>query len=68
MSIFSQDAVFLNNATPVLRVVSSALVLMSFSSVLLNAVTGTGNTRVNLQIEAVAVIFYTFYVFLVMEV
>jgi len=68
MSIFSQDAEFLNNATPVLRVVSSALVLMSFSSVLLNAVTGTGNTRVNLQIEAVAVIFYTIYVFLVMEV
>lgn len=67
MKIFSQDQVFLENAKPVLRVVSCALVLMSFSSVCLNAVTGTGNTRVNLQIEIIAVILYTAYIFTVME-
>ncbi len=67
MRIFSQDQQFLTNAIPVLRVVSTALVLMSFSSVYLNAVTGTGNTRVNLKIEIVAVVLYTVYVFTVME-
>ncbi len=68
MKIFSQDHQFLEHAIPVLRVVSCALVLMSFSAVFLNAVTGTGNTKVNLQIEVVAVILYTAYVFTVMEV
>lgn len=67
MRIFSQDPQFLTNAIPVLRVVSMALVLMSFSAVYLNAVTGTGNTRVNLQIEIVAVVLYTVYVYTVME-
>ncbi len=68
MRIFSDDYAFLEHAKPVLRVVSWALVLMSFSSVCLNAVTGTGNTRVNLQIELVAVVLYTIYVFTVMEI
>lgn len=67
MKIFSQDPAFLENAKPVLRVVSCALVLMSFSSVCLNAVTGTGNTRVNLQIEIIAVILYTAYIITVLE-
>jgi Na+-driven multidrug efflux pump len=68
MKIFNQDHQFLEHAIPVLRVVSCALVLMSFSAVFLNAVTGTGNTKVNLLIEVVAVILYTAYVFTVMEV
>ena len=68
MRIFSQDHDLLINAIPVMRVVSCAVVMMSFSSVCLNAVTGTGNTKVNLQIEIVAVIFYTIYVFTVLEV
>ena len=67
MRIFSADTTLLTNAIPVLRVVSVALVMMSFSSVCLNAVTGTGNTKVNLLIEIVAVIFYTLYVFIVLE-
>lgn len=68
MRIFSQDHDLLIHAIPVMRVVSCAVVMMSFSSVCLNAVTGTGNTKVNLQIEIVAVIFYTIYVFTVLEV
>ena len=57
----------MEHAVPVLRVVSVALVLMSFSAVLLNAVIGTGNTRINLMIEIFAVILYSTYVYLVME-
>ncbi len=48
LSVYGQDAAFTAAAIPVIRIVSSALVLMSFSTVWLNAVTGTGNTRVNL--------------------
>lgn len=65
--VFSQDAGFIEHAIPVLRVVSAALVLMSFSAVLLNAVIGTGNTKVNLMIEVCAVILYSTYVYVVME-
>ena len=59
---------FIQYATPVLRVVSSALLLQSFSVVWLNAVTGTGNTMVNLLIEIITLIIYTAYVYFVLEV
>jgi Na+-driven multidrug efflux pump len=44
-----------------------ALVMMSFSSVWLNAVTGTGNTIVNLTIELITLFFYIIYSYLVLE-
>lgn len=68
LGIYGQDASFTQDAIPVVRVVSSALVLMSFSTVWLNAVTGTGNSTVNLAIEAAAILFYCVYVYLVLEV
>jgi putative MATE family efflux protein len=68
LKIYGQDEDFVQYAIPVLRVVSVALVLMSASTVWLNAVTGTGNTRVNLSIELVAVIAYVIYVWLVLHV
>jgi MATE family multidrug resistance protein len=48
-------------------VVSVALIMMSFSTIWLNAVTGTGNTDVNLAIELVTIIFYCMYVYLTLE-
>ncbi len=68
LSLFSQGDDFISYATPVLRVVSSALLLQSFSVVWLNAVTGTGNTSINLLIEIVTLILYTAYVYFVLEV
>jgi putative MATE family efflux protein len=67
LGIFSKDVLFIAHATPVLKIVSLALILMSFSTVWLNAVIGTGNTKVNLVIEIFAVILYTFYVYTVLE-
>ena len=55
-------------AIPVMRVVSSALVLMSFSIVWLNAVTGTGSSKINLLIEIVTIIVYCIYIYLTLEV
>lgn len=63
---FGQNADFAQAAIPVIRVVSVALVMMSFSTVWLNAVTGTGNTDVNLAIEMITIIFYCLYVWLVL--
>ena len=67
LSVYGQDPAFTVAAIPVIRIVSSALVLMSFSTVWLNAVTGTGNTRINLGIEFITIIFYCFYVYFVLE-
>jgi Na+-driven multidrug efflux pump len=65
--VFGQDADFTRQAIPVIRIVSTALVLMSFSTVWLNAVTGTGNTRVNLLIEFITIVFYCCYIWLTLE-
>lgn len=68
LSIYGQGNEFVQASIPVIRVVSLALLIMSFSNVWLNAVTGTGNTKVNLRIEIVAIIFYSLYVYFVLEV
>lgn len=67
LSIYGQGEDFVNAAIPVMRVVSTALILMSFATVWLNAVTGTGNTMINLGIETVAIILYTVYAYMVLE-
>ena len=67
VSVYGQDAAFMAAAIPVIRVVSTALILMSFSTIWLNAVTGTGNTRINLLIEFITIVFYCCYVYLVLE-
>jgi MATE family multidrug resistance protein len=68
LTIYGQDSDFMVAAIPVLRVVSLALFIMSFAVIWLNAVTGTGNTKVNLLIEFVTIVFYSVYVYLVLEV
>ena len=68
LSIYGQGEEFIDDAIPVVRIVSSALILMSFSTVWLNAVTGTGNSQMTLYIEAVTIIAYCIYVYLVLEV
>jgi Na+-driven multidrug efflux pump len=67
LSVYGQDPAFSQAAIPVVRVISSALIMMSFATVWLNAVTGTGNTRVNLLIEFITILFYCCYVYFVLE-
>ena len=67
LSIYGQDEAFIKEGIPVFRIVSAAVVLMSFSIVWLSAVTGTGNTRINLLIEAITIFIYCFYVYYVLE-
>lgn len=67
LSIYGQDNDFVEAAIPVLHVVSLAMFMHSFSFVFLMSVTGTGNTRVSLMIEIVAIILYSAYVYLVLD-
>lgn len=67
LSIYGQGATFTEAAIPVIRILSFAMILMSFSTIWLNAVTGTGNTRVNLLIELITIILYLCYVYFVLE-
>lgn len=67
LSIFGQGDAFIQAAMPSLRVVTTAMLLMSFSIILLSAVTGTGNTRTTFLIELFAIIMYSSYVYLVNE-
>ncbi|MCB0716061.1 MAG: MATE family efflux transporter [Chitinophagaceae bacterium] len=67
ISIFGQPAGFVEEAIPVVRVVTVAMVLMPFATTWLYGVTGTGNTRITLIIEIIAIIFYSVFVYLVLE-
>ena len=67
LSVYGQDEAFVTAAMPVVRVVTSAMVLMSFSVIWVNAITGTGNSRVTFLIELITIILYCIYVWLVLE-
>jgi len=67
LSVFGQDQSFIDHAVPVVRVLTVAMVLMSFSTIWLNAVTGTGNSRVTLAIEIITITLYCIYIYLVLE-
>ncbi len=67
VSFYGQGEEFVNYAIPSIRVVSIALLMMSFATVWLNGVTGTGNTVVNLTIESITIVIYSIYVYVVLE-
>ena len=66
--MFGQGKEFVEQAIPVLRVVSVALLFMSIANIWLNGVTGTGKTRANLAIEIIAIIIYMIYTWYFMKV
>ena len=68
LGLMDPDPSFVREGVPVMRVVALAMILMSFSAVWLNAVVGTGNTRINLQVEAVNVVVYSVFVYVVLDV
>jgi putative MATE family efflux protein len=68
LSIFHFKNEFTGEAIPVIRIVTVGMLGMSVATVWLNAVTGTGNTRVNLLIEIAAIILYCIYIWLVLDI
>jgi multidrug resistance protein, MATE family len=67
LSVYGQGEDFISAGIPVLRIVSSALLLMPFAAVWINGITGTGNTMVSLTIEAAAILVYCVYSYLVLQ-
>lgn len=67
LSFYGQGDAFIDEALPVVRIVSIALLMMSFGTIWLNAVTGTGNSKVNLLIELITITIYSLYVYIVLE-
>lgn len=67
LSIYGQGDDFIQAAIPVLRVVSLALVIMSFSVVWMNAVTGSGHSKMTLLAEVIAIVLYSIYVYTTLE-
>jgi len=65
--IFGQGKDFIEQGLPVVRVISFAMILMSFSVVWLFSVTGTGNTRVTFLIELFTITLYSTFVYVVLE-
>jgi putative MATE family efflux protein len=68
LSVYGRDKGFVEEAIPVIRMVTGGMMIMSFATVWLNAVTGTANTRINLAIEIVAIALYSVYVYVVLKV
>lgn len=68
LQLYGRDQQFMGDTLPVMRMVSLGLLVMSLATVWLNSVTGTGNTRINLAIEIVAIVLYTIYIYLVLAV
>ena len=68
LSIYGQEKEFVEAGVPLIRLLTFVMVLMSVTSVWLQAVTGTGNSRITFLIELAAIIFYCIYIYLVLEV
>ena len=66
--LFGQGPEFVEQGIPVLRVVTTGLLIMSVANIWLNGVTGTGKTKMNLAIEIVAIILYLIYTWIFMKV
>ena len=67
-AMFGQGELFTEVGTPTLRVVALALVFASAGTVWVNAVIGTGNSKITFLIEVISIIVYCAYVYVVLEV
>ncbi|QHS60087.1 MATE family efflux transporter [Chitinophaga agri] len=67
LQIYTTDKPLIAEAIPSVRIITLSTILMAVSGVVLSAVTGTGNTRINLGIEFAAVIGYLLYCSIVVE-
>ena len=66
--LFGQGKEFVEESIPVMRMVSTGLLIMSIANIWLNGVTGTGKTKVNLVIEIIAITVYMLYTWVFMKI
>jgi putative MATE family efflux protein len=63
LSFFTNDAALIRDSIGILYILSISMVLFAVAIVYLSAVSGTGDTRVSLIIETVAITVYLIYLF-----
>ncbi|HYJ63146.1 MAG TPA: MATE family efflux transporter, partial [Parafilimonas sp.] len=63
LSIYGQEGDFIKEGIPLIRLLTFVMILMSVTSVWLQSVTGTGNSRITFFIELAAIIFYCVYIY-----
>jgi putative MATE family efflux protein len=68
LGIYTSDTNLIMQALPTLRIVILANLILAISTVVFNAVLGTGNTRYTLLIEAIAIIGYILYIYYFIEI
>lgn len=66
-SVYGQSGEFVAQAIPVVRVMSAAILMMSLAVVFLNAVIGSGNTRISMMAEIFAIVLYCLYIYLTLD-
>ncbi|WP_341840557.1 MATE family efflux transporter [Chitinophaga caseinilytica] len=67
LRIYTTDVSLMTEALPSMYVCMVVMILASVTAVVFNGVTGTGDTRINLGIEIIAVIAYLTYCVVVIE-
>ena len=64
LGINSSDQQLVIDSIPSFQVLMLATLIFSISSILLNAITGSGNTKDALYIELIAIAFYLTYIYI----
>jgi Na+-driven multidrug efflux pump len=67
LHIYTNSADLITMAIPSIRVITLSTILMAIAAVVMSGVVGTGNTRINLVTEIIAVIGYLVYCDIVIE-
>ncbi len=67
LQAYGQNQAFIIAAIPVVRIISIALLMQSVSTIYLNAVVGTGNSKMNLLTESMTLVVYIVYVYITLE-
>lgn len=67
LGLLTDDAVLVEAGRVSLRIVVLATWMLSVSTIFFNGVLGTGNTRLNMIFEFIAILFYVSYITLVIE-
>jgi len=68
LELFRNDPLFVEEGIPVLRAIAFTMLILSVGAVWLNSVTGTGNSKMTLAIDMIAIVAYCIYVFVVLEI
>ncbi|MGN6478440.1 MAG: MATE family efflux transporter [Flavipsychrobacter sp.] len=67
LGVYTEDKGLITLATPSLHLILTAMLIMTWSTVMFNGVVGTGNTLTNLLIEVSCVCSYLVYCYIVIE-